>query len=179
MFKNYFKIAIRNLLKHRGYSMINVTGLAVGIACCWLILLFVHDELRYDRFHENADNICRVTIHGRMAGNDVTAATSPVPMAAALVAEYPEVMTATRIKQPNNTVLVGYGLNRFNEQRVYFADSTFFDVFTFPLKSGDAKTALREPFSVVITEEMAHKYFGAADPMGKILLFNNEENYRV
>jgi putative ABC transport system permease protein len=179
MLKNYLKIAIRNLLKHRGYSLINIAGLAVGIACCWLILLFVHDELRYDRFHQNADRIYRVTVHGRMSDNEVTAPSSPAPMAAVLAADYPEVIATTRLKQPYNTPLISYASKKFNEDQFFFADSTFFDVFTFPLINGDPRTALRQPFSVVITEEMAAKYFGDDDPIGEVLQFNNQESYRV
>jgi hypothetical protein len=179
MFKNHLKIALRNLLKQRGYTLINIAGLATGLACCWLILLFVQDELSYDRFHEKANRIFRATIHGRMAGNEVTAATSPVPMAAALMADYPEVISVTRIKHSYNTVLVGYGVKKFNEQQVYFADSTFFEIFTFPLIAGEARTALREPFSVVLTEEMARKYFGQENPLGKILRFNNAQDFKI
>lgn len=179
MFKNYLKIAWRHLLKQRGYTFINMAGLSVGLACCWLILLYVRDDLSYDRFHERADRIYRVTIHGRMAGNEVTAATSPVPMAATLVADYPEVITATRLKPADSKVLVSYQERKFNEERGYFADSTFFEVFTFPLIEGNPNTALREPFSVVITEAMARKYFGDENPMGKILLFDKHQGYQV
>ncbi|MCI0696517.1 ABC transporter permease [candidate division KSB1 bacterium] len=179
MLKNYLKIALRNLLKRRGYTLINVMGLAVGIACCWLILVFVQDELRYDRFHEKADRIYRVTVHGHMAENDVTAANSPAPMAATLAAEYPEVVVAARIKQPDNTVLVSHGESKFNEQKVYFADSTFFEVFTFPLVMGDPKAALRKPFSIVVTEDVARKYFDRENPLGKVLVLNNDESYKV
>lgn len=179
MIRNYLKIALRNIKKHKGYSAINIIGLAVGTACCWLLLLFVQDELRFDRFHKKADQIYRATIHGRMAGNEVTAATSPVPMAATLLAEFPEIMTATRIKPAFGAVLVSYDDRKFNEQQVYYADSTFFDVFTFPLIAGDATTALREPFSVVITEDMARKYFGQENPLEKTLTFNNRQIYKI
>lgn len=179
MLKNYLKIALRNLLKRRGYTLINVMGLAVGIACCWLILVFVQDGLRYDRFHEKADRIYRATVHGHMAENDVTAANSPAPMAATLAAEYPEVVVAARIKQPDNTVLVSHGESKFNEQKVYFADSTFFEVFTFPLVMGDPKAALRKPFSIVVTEDVARKYFDRENPLGKVLVLNNDESYKV
>ncbi len=179
MFKNYLKIALRNLLKQRGYTFINITGLAIGFAACLLILLYVLDELSFDRFHEKADRIYRTNFHGRMAGNEVTAATSPVPMAAILVAEYPEVIMATRIKPAPGTVLISRDEKKFNEPQVYFADSTFFEVFTFPLIAGNPETALREPFSVVITENMARKYFGQENPVGKILLFDNRQSYKV
>jgi len=179
MLKNHLKIALRSLLKQRGHSFINIAGLSIGLTCCWLILLYVQDDLSYDRFHERADRIYRVTIRGIMGGNEVKAATSPVPMAAALVADYPEVVTATRLKPALSKVLVSGNDKKFIEQQVYYADSTFFEVFTFPLIAGDAKTALRDPFSVVIAEEMARKYFGAEDPLGKTLIFNEQESYKV
>lgn len=179
MLRNYFKIALRNLRKHKGYALMNIAGLATGLACCWMILLFVQDELSFDRFHEHRERIYRVTLHGSMAGNEVKSANSPVPMAAALMSDYPEVVAATRIKPSFNPVLVGHHENQFSEPDVYFVDGNFFDIFSFALIDGNAQTALREPYSVVITEEMAGKYFGRENPIGKVLRFNNQTDFKV
>ena len=178
MFKNYLNIAVRNLLRHKGYSFINITGLAIGIACCLLIVLYVQDELSYDRFHEKADRIYRVTLHGRLAGNDIHAATSSAPMAATLMDDYPEVLVATRVRR-SSLMLVSREDQYFNEKRVFYADSTLFSVFTLPLIAGDPNTALREPHTMVLTEATAQKYFGDEDPIGKTLRFNNDADYRI
>ena len=179
MFKNYLNIAVRNLLRHKGYSFINITGLAIGIACCLLIVLYVQDELSYDRYHEKADQIYRVTLHGRLAGNDIHAAVSAAPMAATLMDDYPEVLVAARLRQSYRDVLVSRDDRHFNEKRVFYADSTIFSVFTLPLIVGDPNTALREPHTMVLTEETAQKYFGDEDPIGKTLRFNNDTDYRI
>ncbi|MCH8125765.1 ABC transporter permease [candidate division KSB1 bacterium] len=179
MIKNYIKIALRNLLKHKVYSLINVAGLAIGMACCLLILLYVKDELSYDRYHKNIDRIYRVTLHGRLAGSDINVTSTCRPMAAALINEYPEVEFALRLRQMSRTVLVSRGDKYFNENRVFYADSTYFDVFTLPLLRGNAKTALTAPNSVVIPEATALKYFGDEDPIGKTLTFNNTTDYKV
>ncbi|MFQ5750975.1 MAG: ABC transporter permease, partial [bacterium] len=179
MFTNHLKVAIRNLLKYRAYTFINITGLAVGMTCCLLILLYVQDELSYDRYHEKADQIYRVTLHGRLAGNDIDVPHTCVPLAATLVDEYPEVLYATRFRSAYGTVLVSRGEKRFNEERVFYADSTYFDVFTLPLIKGNPETALTAPYSVILTEETARKYFGDANPIGQTLTFNNETDYLV
>jgi putative ABC transport system permease protein len=179
MFKNYLKIAFRNLLGHKGYTFINVAGLAVGMACCILILLYVRYELSYDRYHDQADRIYRVSLHGRLAGNDVNVTYTCVPLAPTLVNEYPEVLHATRLRRAYRTILVSIGDRRFNEERVFYADSTYFSVFTLPLILGDPKTALSAPNSVVLTRETANKYFGEENPIGKTLTFDNSTDYLV
>ena len=180
MFRNYFKIAFRYLGKHKGYSFINIAGLAVGIACCLLILLLVRDELSFDRFHENKDRMYRVIVQlpGQFyMGTDYLAVT-PAPLAHALIEEFPEVIQATRIDQSND-VIMSYQNKRFYEDGFLWADSHFFDVFTFPFLRGDQSEALSEPYSVVISERMAHKYFGDEDPIGKIMALNNRYDFIV
>lgn len=178
MFKNYFKIALRNLLKNKAYSFINIFGLAIGIACCLLILLFIQDELSYDRFHEKADQIYRITLNGKLGDNEFFVPVTAPPLGKALVEEYPEVEAAARVRSFGFPVL-RYNDKVFSEEKFYWADSTFTDVFTLEFVKGDPKTALVEPASVVLTERMAQKYFGNEDPMGKLLNSDNRRDYKV
>ncbi len=180
MFRNHFKIAFRNLGKHKGYSFINIAGLAIGIACCLLILLLVRDELSFDRFHEHKNQIYRVIVQNPgqfYMGKDYLAVT-PAPLAHALIDEFPEVIRATRIDQSNN-VIMSYKNKRYYEDGFLWADNHFLDVFTFPFLRGDQSEALSEPYSVVISERMAHKYFGDEDPMGKIMALSSRYDFIV
>jgi putative ABC transport system permease protein len=179
MLKNYFTIALRNLRKQKGYAFINIIGLAVGIACCILILLFVRDELSYDRFHEHADRLYRVYLEGTVAGSELKAPITPAPMAAALVDEYPEVENATRLFDLSGQTLVRQGDRQFIEENVLFADSTFFALFTVPLLEGDPATALAEPRTLVLTEETARKYFPDGNALGQTLTLGDTTDYRV
>jgi putative ABC transport system permease protein len=179
MFKNYLKIALRNLLRHKGYSFINIAGLAVGITCCLLILLFVQDELSYDRYHEKADRIYRLVVENEAEGRVFQNALSSAPMAPALLRDYPEIESAARLYPVDASVLVSHGDKRFYEERFFYADAAVFEVFTFPFIKGDPKTALNEPNAVVLTEEMAQKFFGEEDPLGKIIKVDLQRDYLV
>lgn len=180
MFKNYLKIAARNLLKHKAYSFINIAGLAMGMTCCIVILLYVQHELSYDSFHQDAKRIYRIFWQ---SGNPQTR--TPHPMAQAMVKDFAEVESAVSLSPvwgPGLTrpkFAVRYGDQRFEEGSVFSADSTFFEVFSFPLIAGDPKTALRSPASLVITERIAKKYFGNEEPMGKVLIINNSVDLKV
>ena len=168
MLKNYLKVALRNLRQQKGYSFINIAGLALGIACCLLIGLYISNELRYERHHTKADRIFRVTqmdLDGRH-----WAATAPL-LAPAMKAAIPEIEAVARF-YPINTTL-RYENRLFNEPHGVYADSVVFDVFTFPLLRGDSRTALVAPQSVVLTTSMAGKYFGSVDPLGKSLEMGN------
>jgi putative ABC transport system permease protein len=170
MLKNYLKIALRNLWRHKSYSFINVTGLAAGMACCLLILLFVRDEMAYDRFHAKIDRIYQLT-YGLQGGK---VARVPPPIAPLLKANFPEVEAAARVYGRSASIGVdrpGGAREQFEEERVFFADSTLTKIFTFNFLRGDARGALREPFTVLITEPIAQKYFRGDDPIGKTLLF--------
>ncbi len=176
MLKNYFKISIRNLKKHKGYAFINVFGLAIGLACCLLIVLFVRDELSYDRFHEKANRTHRIV---QQSGELAPSVTVGVPLAPALVNTFPEVEHATRLFHYWFTPLLSRGEDGFYEDRTFFTDSAFFDVFDFALARGNPATALREPFSILLTETMARKYFGDEDPMGQTLMMNAAHPFTV
>ena len=170
MLKNYLKVTLRNLHRHKGYTFINLTGLAVGMACCLLIVLYVQDELSYDTHFSDADRLYRLTTEVR--GSDVPAflASSPAPALEPLLNDFPEIVQATRLFTTYGAeLLVRRGDARFYEQQLLFVDSTFFEVFDFPQMRGHPKTALQAPYSVVITAPIAKKYFGDEDPLGKTL----------
>ena len=180
MFSNYLKIAVRNLSRHRGLSFINIIGLAIGMACCILILMYVLDELSFDRHHENAARIYRVVLE-RHALEKISLDTStPAALAPALLDDLPGIAQAVRFLSPDNPIpLLGYSDKRFYERRFAFVDPDVFEVFTMPFVRGDAKTALQKQNAVVITEAMARKYFGNEDPLGKSLAFNNDLDLEV
>lgn len=178
MLKNYLKTALRNLLKHKGYSLINIAGLAIGMASCLLILLFVSDELSYDSYNDKQDRIYRVAGSFRFGGRDIEAATAPAPMAKVLIDEYPEIEDAVRFRQRGSYV-IQYGEDSFRERLVSFADQSFFNVFSVPLLKGDPKTALASPNTLILSRNTAEKYFRDENPVGKTLKLDNEEDYKV
>lgn len=178
MLKNYLKIAVRNLLRQKAYSLINISGLAIGMACCLFILLYVRDELSYDCHYEHADRIYRVGLDAAVSGEDIHAALTAAPLAATLVAEYPEVETATRLYKANR-LLINHEDRKFYEEKFMWADSTVFQVLSFPLVRGDEVTALSGPHKIVLTASAAHKYFGDLDPLGEVLRVDNRDDYVV
>ncbi len=178
MFKNYFKTAYRNLVKNKFYTSINIFGLAVGIATCLLILLYVSDELNFDRYNTRAERIYRVNNEIKFGDNHVDLAVVPALMGTTMVKEIPEVEQYTRL-QWHVALLIKKGNENLREDRVAYGDSTLFDVFTLPMISGDPKTALREPHSLVISEKIAKKYFNAVDVVGKEMIINDSLNYKI
>ena len=176
MFVNNLKVSLRQMRRHAGYSFINITGLALGIASCLVVLLFVQEELRYDRFHENADIIFRVTQEMHRPAGDYPSIRPHSWLGPALVQNLPEVKDAVRIVRWSG--IVSSGEDRFDE-RLFFADPSFFDVFTFPLKRGDEGSALAGPNNVVISRKMAEKYFGSQDPMGRTLTLDGKYTFLV
>ena len=178
MLRNYLKIALRNLLKYKAYSLINILGLAVGITACMMILLYVNDELSYDKYNIKADRIYRFYGRAHMQGREFKMAVTPAPAGATLVRDFPEVVQYTRLL-PSSNMLIRYKNNVFIENRFFWADSTFFDVFTIPFIEGNRKTALDQPHTVVLTESLAKKYFGNEDPLNKIMNFEDGTAYTV
>jgi len=176
MLQNYVKIALRNLLKHKGYSAINVLGLAIGLTSCLLIFLYVMDEFSFDRFHEKADSIYRMDWDFNYDNNVGIGPTTPPPLADALVTELPEVKAALRL-YPVSDMTVRYEDKFFNEPNILAADPNFFEFFGFALIEGDPETALQEPNSVILTRETAAKYFGDAPALGKILMIGKEDTF--
>jgi putative ABC transport system permease protein len=172
MFNNYFKIAWRNLIKYKAFTAINIVGLAIGIATCLIIMLFVQDELSFDRFNEKADQIVRVVFRGTMNGEKMKESSVMAIVAATVRHDYPEVIDATRL-EPNGSSKIIVGDKTFKDASFAYVDSNFFQVFTLPFTKGDIKSALLEPNTVVITQALSQKYFGNADPIGKVLNFKD------
>ena len=179
MIKNYFKIAFRNIWKNKGYSAINIFGLAAGLATCLLIILYVWDELSYDRFHEKAERIYRVNSDIKFGGTDLHLAVCSDPMGPTLKKDYPQVEQFTRIYASEGSKLIKKGNEFITETKIAYVDSTFFDVFTFPFLTGNSKTALNDPNTAVISETAAKKYFGSTDVMGKIIETNDKVSFKI
>lgn len=179
MFENYFKIAVRNLRKHTGFSIINISGLSIGLACCMLIAIYIKDELSYDRYHENADKIYRLTREFKSPDGSTSlhlAHLAP-PFAPLLKIDFPEMEVMTRFVNFGGTFR--YEDKIFNENAVGFADNDIFKVFTFDFIHGNPESALTQPGSMVITEEIALKYFDTIDVMGKMLTFSNQGSLKI
>ena len=164
MLKNFFVNTMQKMRKQSGSVILNIVGLAIGLTSFLFITLYVINELSYDRFHKNYENIYRVKVVGRMSGGEIDQAITAAPMAKAMVNDYPEVIRAIRVTQMG-AWLIRFGDKKFNKDGILFADSTFFSVLDFKLLKGDPKTALVQPRSMVLTEEFAKKYFGDQDPM--------------
>ncbi len=180
MLRNYLSVALRNIWRNKGSALINILGLAIGITSSIIILLFVLDEVSYDRHNEHFRNIYRICISGKIQGNEMEAALSNAPMGAALKSEFPEVEEFTRLFTFDGDPIVRYEDRVFVEENFYYADSTFFNVFTAPVIRGDPDRLLNRPNTLVLTEETARKYFGDEDPVGKLLkVGQEEENFEV
>jgi len=182
MFKNYLKIALRNLTKNKGFTFINVFGITVGITCFILILLFIQHEFSYDKFHDNAENLYRVNLRYNIGVNKFDEALGPVPLAEALVEDFPEVLHSTRLYHTNYRGWIRYvkiNNKQYREENFLYADSTVFDVFSIQLIKGNPATALLKPNSVIIKSEIAEKYFGGENPIGKMIETEDGVLYKV
>jgi len=177
MFRSYFKIAIRNLSRHRLVSIINILGIAVGLACCILILMYVQFETSYDNFHSKADRIFRITMEYSADNTVNKVSVTGNKVLTAFKREFPEVETGVRT-YPASAV-VRYGDKVFDEKGFTYADSTFFDVFSFQLLRGNPQSVLARPNTIVLSASTAKKYFGSGDPIGKSLKINNEKDYEI
>ncbi len=180
MIKNYFKIAIRNLLKYRFISFVNLFGLTVGLTCCLLITAYILNELSYDRYNKNAANIYRVTRSFNNQDGVVSLQLSTIspPFGYYLPGDFPEIKKMTRLLD-NGISPLRYKEKLLNEEHLFFADENLFDVFSVDVLKGNPKTALADPYSVMMTEETAKKYFGDEDPMNKVIRYNNQLNLKV
>ena len=178
MLKNYLKIALRNLRKQKGHAFINIAGLAVGMACCLLILLYVQHELSFDQYHHNKDRLYRLATRIQGAAFENGIAKVNGPWGIALKKEVPEVEDAARFVIVGQ-ILVGKGDKRFYETEGLYTDSTALRVFNFPLLQGDAHTALVAPNTMAVTRDFAQKYFGEANPVGQTLTLDNQTEYLV
>ncbi len=179
MLKNYIKIALRNLRRNKLYSVLNIAGLAIGITCCILILLYVQDELSYDRFHEKADRIYRATTHFVLKDRVMNFASTAHVQGPMFKDAYPEVENYVRFNSYGSRRMIRYEDVTYAEEKFIWVDNSVFDIFSFNLIKGNPGEALTKPNTVVITEEIAEKYFGSEDPIGKNLRVHSDELYMV
>ncbi|MBK7134616.1 MAG: ABC transporter permease [Bacteroidales bacterium] len=168
MFKNLIKTAFRHILKHPGYSILNILGLTLGISSALFLIIYVSDEVSYDRYHEKADRIYRVSSKITEPDDQFTWNVAQIPFGPQVVQDYPEVQSFVRFI-PMGRSLYKYEDKEFNEENFFYVDSTLFDIFTYKVLKGEVKTALLQPKKIILTEKIATKYFGAADPIGKTL----------
>ncbi len=177
MLKNFIKVAFRNILKQKSFAFINVLGLTTGVAAFLLMSFYVVDEWSYDKFHENSQKIYRVHLRGVMGGQEANVPVTCYPLAKTLVSEIPEVEQATRLDQLGDVVF-SFDDQMYTEEKVFFADSNFFEFWSFKLLEGNPSTALKEPNSIVLTKQLAEKYFGEQEAIGK-LINNGDKTYKV
>lgn len=179
MLKNYLQITLRNIRRHKGYSFINIFGLAAGMAAFILIVLFVQNELSFDSMHEHRADVYRVLVDAEVGGQSFVVASSPAILATQFLDTFPEIEAATRINDRSADVLIKVDNKPYYQSGFFEADSSVFDVFTFPLLSGNAATALNRPNTIVLSESVARKYFGDQDPIGKTVQYDNRIDYEV
>ena len=178
MLGNYIKIAFRNIWNNKVYSIINLLGLATGIACTILIIFFILDELSYDKYHKDIDDIYRVNTDMTVGGNTFNFAVTSYPMAPALKESFQEIDEVARIVSAFNPLLT-YGDKKFYEENLLWADPEVFKIFSYELIKGDPDKALKQPNSIVLTEDTALKYFGDENPLGKVLIYENKTDFVV
>ncbi|MFC2158553.1 ABC transporter permease, partial [Acidobacteriota bacterium] len=181
MFKNYIKIAFRNIIKHKAYSLINILGFALGISCFLLIMFYVIDEFSYDTFHSQADRIYRVAEKYTQSGKVQLIANSSSPWGPAMAEDFPEVLNSVRLMPPVTQYVVSNPEKNlhFYERRFVFSDPTIFDVFDFELIEGDLQSVLSKPGQLVLTESTARKYFDRENPIGKTLMLDKIHSFSV
>lgn len=178
MLKNYFTIAFRNLKKQRFYTLINILGLAIGIASCLVILLYVTHEMSYDKHHKDADRIYRINCEIKFGANHMNLAVAPGPLADAMRTDFPEVEHSARFWS-DGSMLIKRTDQNIKETEVIYADSSVFNVFTIPFIQGNPKQALKDPYTMVISQKAAAKYFPNENPIGQTLIVENKDNYKI
>lgn len=180
MLRNYFNVALRNLFKHKFYSLINILGLSVGLTCFLMISLYVIDELSYDTFHTDAERIYRMDFSGTINGSEFITALASAPTGPTMPMEFPEVEESTRLRGTGNWIIKEKNTeDAYNEDAVVFADKNFFTFWDFNLKSGNPETCLERPNTLAMSESLAAKVFGKEDPVGKIVVLDNDEDWEV
>ncbi len=179
MIRNYFKVAIRNLIRQKTFSIINIAGLSIGLTVSFLILLFVFHEMSYDKFHNNYQDIYRVIIRGKVSEQSLEMAVSSASMAPVIKKVVPEIQETVRLELISGTELLSYGQEKYYEDKILYADTAFFDIFSFKLLKGKPHKAFVNPFSVVLTQSLAQKIFKNENPVGKVIYRNNDQAYKV
>jgi len=180
MFQNYMKVALRTIRRYKGFSFINIVGLAVGMACVIIILLWIHHEMSFDTHHEKAKSIFRIAIGNELKGESSQRklVVTPPPLSPALLAEFPEIRASTRLSRGGGEKLLSYENKHFLDS-CYAVDPSFFNIFTFDFLEGDASTAFGDPYAIVVSEKMSKKFFGNQDPLGKIIQFDQKADFTV
>src|SRR5690348_13478030 len=174
MIKNYFKTAWRNLARNKVYSFINVAGLSLGLACAMLIMLYVKDEVSFDRFHKNVKNIYRVVLKSDQQGQEKEISNTGFLPGPRFAQNIPGIQSFVRVENGVENIKKG---TEVQSQSLLYVDSNFFSIFTFPLLSGNAKTCLSEPHSIVLSEDTAKKYFATTDAVGKVLMVKEDTTF--
>ena len=177
MLKNYLKVALRNIIKHKGYSFINIAGLTIGMTCCILILLWVQQEISFNRFHKNADNIYRIYADFHYDQGIFPFSNIPQPVGPELQKTVPEINNAIRILDGASTVK--YGTDVFYEKEILYVDPSFFEIFTFPFVQGETQRSFSESHSILLTESTVKKYFGDNNPRGEVLTIDQKHQLKV
>jgi hypothetical protein len=178
MWRNYFNVAIRNIIRNKVFSSVNIIGLSVGISVSVLILLYVRNELTYDNYHDNVENKYRVCLEVKMEGRHMMAEVGPAPLTPYLKENVPDVKGATRALGSFRP-FISYNNNLFYIENMIYAEPELFDFFDIETLSGNPKKALSEPFSLVITDKIANKHFANENPIGKLIKLDNEHNYTI
>jgi len=179
MFRNYIRITLRNMRRHRGFTFINVTGLAIGMAAFVLIVLFIQNELAFDAHNEHKDDVYRVSLDAAVAGQEILTTSSPAIMATQFQEDFPEIVAATRINRFSSEALLTVDNEPYYQSGYFQADSSIFDVFTIPMASGDAATALNRPWTMVLSESAATRMFGDENPIGRTVRYDNRDDYEI
>ena len=174
MFKNYWKSALRNLQRNRIYSFINIAGLSLGLACAMLIMLYVKDEVSFDRFHKNVHNIYRVVSKSEQQGKEEEINTTGLLQGPRFTQNVPGIKSFVRVHDGAEDIKTGTDVQ---SQTVLYVDSSFFSIFTFPLLDGNPKTCLTEPHSMVLSKDAAKKYFGSTDAVGKVMMVKEDSTF--
>lgn len=175
MFKNYFNIAVRNLRKNKLFSLINILGLSLGVATCFIIMLYVQDELSYDRFNKRADNIVRIIFQANAGGGEINESSVMPPVAQTMQHDFPEVKDATRLMDYGRPK-IAYNGKTFKDNRLAFVDPNFFSIFSLPAMEGNPNAGLMQPNTVVVTETTAKKYFGNDNAIGKTIRLDRDSS---
>ncbi|MEL6867080.1 MAG: ABC transporter permease, partial [Bacteroidota bacterium] len=178
MWKNYLKIAIRNLWRQRSFSLINILGLAIGMACCFLIIQYVWHESNYDRFHPKLDRLYRISYHANFS-QESTLARTPPAFTSRMLDYFPEMEQVARMYPRDVSVSVGPNQDQYEIEQVYFADTNLLDLFHFDFRYGQATNALKRPFSVIITEELAQRFYGRSDVLGEAITLSGNKNFHI
>jgi putative ABC transport system permease protein len=179
MIRNYIITAFRSIVRQKGFSLINILGLTIGLSISFLILFYVFDEFSYDKFHKNSDRIYRLIVKGTLGEMNLQAAVTPKALAGKLKKDVPDVEESTVFEIESTSYLLKIGETKIYDRDFLYADTSFFKIFNFPLLYGDPVTSLSQPYSILISESFAKKFFGSKNPSGELIRINEQRDYTV